>query len=86
MEGQKEQRQRGRLGGDAVFHRENAQNTISAENHLEMPLLLSPNCTIINVSPGMPQNKSTRMVDELLLFSWCHCVASGDTVKPSILS
>lgn len=86
MEGQEEQRQRGRLGGDAVFHRENAQNTISAENHLEMPHLLSPDCTIIKVSPGMPQNKSTRMADELPLFSWCYCVASGDTVKPSILS
>lgn len=45
VEGQEEQRQRGRLGGDAVFHRENAQNTISAENHLEMPHLLSPDCT-----------------------------------------
>lgn len=85
MEGQKEQRQRGRLGGDAVFHRENSQNTISATNHMEMPHLLSPNCTIIQVSPGMPQN-STGMVDELLLFSWCYYVASGDTVKPSILS
>lgn len=76
--------QRGRRGGDAVS--QDAQNTISAENYLETPHVLSPNCTIAKVSPGMPQNKSTRMVGELLLFSWCHCVASGDTVKSSILS
>ena len=44
--------QRGRRGGDAVS--QDAQNTISAENYLETPHVLSPNCTIAKVSPGMP--------------------------------
>lgn len=33
-----------------------------------------------------PQNKGTRMVDELLFLLRCHCVASGDPAKPSSLS
>ena len=69
-----------------MFQRENAHNTISAENHLETPRLLFPKCTIIKDSPGMPQNKGTRMVDKLLIFLWYHCMASGDIAKPSLLS
>lgn len=86
LQGQEEQGKRGRLGGDSVFQRENAHNTISAEIHLETPCLLFPKCTIIKDSLGMLHNKGTRMVDKLLLFLWCHCMASGDIAKPSLLS
>lgn len=51
-----------------MFQREDAQNAISAEIHLDTYPLLSPKCTIIHDPPGVPPEKGTSMVDELLLF------------------
>lgn len=63
----------GRLGGDAVFHRENAQNTISAENHLEMPHLLSQIITVIKVSRNASRTKASgwRMSCRFLMVLLC---------------
>lgn len=60
---EEEQAWRGGVGGDAVFQRKNAENTISDENHLETLCLLFPKCTIIKDSLGPLHNKGTRMVD-----------------------
>lgn len=83
-EGQDEQGWRGGVGGDGVSERKHRIPSIMKT------LWKHPVCFSQKVSSqeftGWPQNKGTRMLEELLLLLQCHCVASGDPAKPSSLS